>query len=112
MSDGEDPRAELGLRTFERIDSGEDTEKHVAGEILRFSRALHPQVAGDDRRKIAVEAFERPRRADARRVQNVREAVADRQSGASFDSKSNRPGQPKGYRPNLPNFPCGFQAAV
>jgi hypothetical protein len=81
VSDREHPEAKLRLRAVERADSGEYSEEDLTGDILWFSRTLHPQIPADDGREVCVEVLERPPRANVRRVQNARKPVADGQSG-------------------------------
>ena len=83
MSNREDPGAELLFGAIERAQPREDSEEGLAGEVLGFGRALQAQVAGDGRGEVSVETLESPRRARARRVEDLVEPFADRQSDPS-----------------------------
>lgn len=80
MSNREDPGAELLFGALEGAQPREDTEEGLAGEVLGFGRALQAQVAGDGRGEVSIETLESPRRARARRVEDLVEPFADRQS--------------------------------
>ena len=86
MRNREDPGAELLFGALERAQPREDTEEGLAGEVLGFGRALQAQVAGDRRGEIGIEALESPRRARARRVEDIVERLSDRQSEPSPQS--------------------------
>ena len=83
MSNGEDPGAELLFVAMERAQPREDSEEGLAGEVLGFGCPLQAQVAGDGRGEVGIETLERPRRARARRVEDLVEPFSDRQSEPS-----------------------------
>jgi hypothetical protein len=83
MSNGEDPGAELLFVALERAQPCEDSEEGLAGEVVGFGRALQAQVACDGRCDVGIETLESPRRARARRVEDLVEPFSDRQSEPS-----------------------------
>src|SRR5690606_37305135 len=79
VGDREHPRPEPGLTPVEPGEALKDREEHLAGQVLRLGRALRPQVAGNRRREVGIQALECPWSACTCRLEYVLEWFPDAQ---------------------------------